>query len=50
MEILTSAKKFKIEDGVLKKYNGNAKSVVIPDSVTDIETHSFRHHKKIIRI
>ena len=50
MGILTSAKEFKIEDGVLKKYTGGSKSVVISDSVTDIETHAFGHYKKIIRI
>ena len=38
----TSASDFSITDNVLVKYNGSAKSVVIPDGVTTIATDAFK--------
>lgn len=41
VDVKTSEKDFNIVDGVLIKYNGNDKNVVVPNSVTRIEGHAF---------
>ena len=41
---------FTIENGVLKRYTGTAKDVVIPNGVTYIPIFTFRDHSEIISI
>ena len=41
---------FVIEDGVLKKYNGFDKDVVIPDGVTSIANYAFQNDKNIVSV
>ena len=38
---------FKIENGVLKEYNGNPANVIIPSCVTEIGESAFRHCKTL---
>jgi hypothetical protein len=40
---------FSIEDGVLLKYNGTSKDVVIPDGITEIGDKAFDKNVEIIR-
>ena len=41
---------FVIEDGVLKKYNGEATNVTVPDGVTGIDARAMRNNKKIKKL
>lgn len=41
---------FEIEDGVLKKYLGNAETVVIPDDITSIGDNAFWNCSSLISI
>ena len=41
---------FVIEDGVLKKYNGFQRFVVIPDAVTAIGSDAFKNNKNMITV
>jgi len=41
---------FIIENGVLKKYSGTSKEVVIPEGVTYIPIFTFKDHSEIINI
>lgn len=41
---------FIIENGVLKKYNGNEKKVIIPNTVTEIGRLAFEHNYEINEI
>ena len=39
---MSNASDFVIKDGVLKKYKGSGRKVVIPDGVTEIGDNAFR--------
>ena len=41
IETYQEKEEFEIEDGVLKKYNGNKKEIIIPDGVTVIGKEAF---------
>ena len=41
---------FQISDGVLEKYNGNEKNVVIPETVTKILDEAFKGCKTVEKI
>jgi len=38
---------FDIQDGILKKYKGDAENVVIPDNVTSIGAFAFIRNKTL---
>ena len=41
---------FEIENGILKKYQGEDAHIVIPDGVTEIDKNVFISHKNIVSI